>query len=319
MPLVAEDRRPGRAALPTVISASRRTDIPAFYMPWFMAGVARGYFMVENPFNHRQRRVPAGPQEVHTIVFWSKNFEPFLAGGYGQILRRQGYGLYFNFTLNSTDRLLEPRLPPLADRLEQMDALAQAFGPAAVAWRFDPICFYRDKGNVLHDNLADFERLAARAGALGITRCITSFRDDYAKIKRRTAHLPGMVFLDPPIARKAELLLSLEKSLTPRGIRLETCCEAQVMAALPPAARIAPANCIPGALLMGLYGGQVSGRRDGGQRVKKGCGCSLSADIGDYRRQPCFHNCLYCYAQPAAAAAPAAAAGQGLGSPRQSC
>jgi hypothetical protein len=311
--------RPGRTAPPTVISASRRTDIPAFYMPWFMAGIARGFFTVENPFNHCLRRVPAGAEEVHTIVFWSKNFGPFLAGGYGQTLRRLGYGLYFNFTLNSTDRLLEPRVPPLEDRLEQMDALAQAFGPAAVAWRFDPICFYRDNGDVLCDNLADFGRIAQRAGALGITRCITSFRDDYAKIARRTAHLPGMAFWDPPTARKIALLLELEKSLTPRGIHLETCCESQVMAALPPAARISPASCIPGALLMGLYGGRVSGRKDGGQRVKKGCSCSLSSDIGDYRRQPCFHNCLYCYAQPSAAAAPATTAAQGLGSPRRSC
>jgi hypothetical protein len=306
-------------ALPTVISASRRTDIPAFYMPWFMTGIARGFFTVENPFNRRLRRVPAGPGEVHTIVFWSKDFGPFLAGGYGRKLRRQGYGLYFNFTLNSTDHRLEPRVPPLEERLGQMAALVQAFGPATVAWRFDPICFYRDNGNDIHDNLADFGRIAEHAGALGIPRCITSFRDDYAKIARRTAHLPGMAFLDPPIARKTALLIELANTLASHGIRLETCCEAQVMAALPPAARIDSASCIPGALLMSLYGGRVSTRRDGGQRVKKGCGCSLSADVGDYRRHPCFHNCLYCYAQPSAAAAPATAAAPGLGSPQGPC
>jgi hypothetical protein len=309
---------PAAQGPPTVISASRRTDIPAFYMPWFMAGIARGFFSVENPFNRRPRRVPAGRREVHTIVFWSKNFGPFLAGRYGQKLRQLGYNLYFNFTLNSTDRLLEPRVPPLAERLAQMDALARAFGPTAVAWRFDPICFYRQNGGGIHDNLADFDRIARHAGALGITRCITSFRDDYAKIARRTAHLPGMAFWDPPIARKAALLKQLANALAPHGIRLETCCEVQVLAALPPAALLAPASCIPGARLMDLYGGRVSLRRDGGQRVKKGCGCSLSADVGDYRRQPCFHNCLYCYAQPSAAPAPAAAA-EVLARQRQSC
>lgn len=311
--------RPHADGPPGVISASRRTDIPAFYMPWFMAGIARGFFSVENPFNRRLRRVPAAPREVHTIVFWSKNFGPFLAGRYGQKLRQLGYNLYFNFTLNSTNRLLEPRVPPLAERLAQMAALVRAFGPATVAWRFDPICFYRQNGGQIRDNLADFGRIARRAGALGVTRCITSFRDDYAKITRRTARLPGMAFWDPPAARKAALLLELEESLAPRGIRLETCCEAGVMAALPQAAPLAPASCIPGARLMDLYGGRVSLRRDGGQRVKKGCGCSLSADVGDYRRQPCFHNCLYCYAQPSADPAPTARAAETFASPRQSC
>ena len=305
-----------KTPLPIVLSASRRTDIPAFYMPWFMGCIARGFFTVENPFNRRTRRVPASREAVYAIVFWSKNFGPFLAGRYGDKLRRQGYRLYFNFTVNSTDRRLEPRVPPLADRLAQMAALARQFGPAALAWRFDPICFYTEIGDRIIDNLGDFERIADRAAAVGITRCITSFRDDYAKIGRRTAHLPGMTFLDPPLPRKAALLLELAKSLAARGIRLETCCERRVMAALPPDAPVAAARCIPGPLLMALYGGRVSVRKDGGQRVEKGCGCTASADIGDYRRHPCFHNCLYCYANPTAAAPPDAAGPQAGGGHR---
>ena len=68
-----------------VISASRRTDIPAFFMPWFMQGIARGAFEVTHPFTRRVSRVVATTPPVHTIVFWSKNFGPFLEGGYGLI------------------------------------------------------------------------------------------------------------------------------------------------------------------------------------------------------------------------------------------
>jgi hypothetical protein len=65
-----------------VLSASRRTDIPAFYMPWFMEGIARGEFEVVNPYSRKTTRVPATTPPVHTIVFWSKNFGPFIDGGW---------------------------------------------------------------------------------------------------------------------------------------------------------------------------------------------------------------------------------------------
>jgi hypothetical protein len=83
-----------------VISASRRTDIPAFYMPWFMEQISKGVFEVVNPFNQHVSVVPAMADRVHTIVFWSKNFGPFIDHGYDQQLLELGYHLFFNFTIN---------------------------------------------------------------------------------------------------------------------------------------------------------------------------------------------------------------------------
>ena len=73
-----------------ILSASRRTDIPAFYMDWFMEQIEAGFFSVENPFNGHVRTVPARPDDVHTIVFWSKDFGAFLRGGYGKRLQQMG-------------------------------------------------------------------------------------------------------------------------------------------------------------------------------------------------------------------------------------
>jgi len=129
-----------------VLSASRRTDIPAFFMPWFMEGIARGEFEVTNPYNRRVTRVAATVPPVHTIVFWSKNFGPFLEGDYGGRLQALGYHLYFQFTINSENPVLEPNLPGLDQRLEQLQRLCDRFGLRSVNWRFDPICFYRSKG-----------------------------------------------------------------------------------------------------------------------------------------------------------------------------
>jgi hypothetical protein len=282
-----------------VISASRRTDIPAFYLDDFTAQLERGYFEVKNPYNGRVSTIPASPERVHTIVFWSKNYHRFLAYQTGERLRASGYHLFFNFTVNSTAALLEPAIPPLQQRLAQLAELARRFGPASIHWRFDPICFYQaGPGAAEENNLADFETIAAAAAAAGIDRCITSFLDLYAKISRRTAALPGFAFVDPPPARKAAVLLAMEHALHRHRIRLYTCCEQKVLAALPAGSTVAAGACIPNDLLLQLYGGDISLRPDAGQRRRQGCGCRVSVDIGSYREQPCRHGCLYCYANP---------------------
>ncbi|MCK4620475.1 MAG: DUF1848 family protein, partial [Desulfobacterales bacterium] len=50
---------------------------------------------------------------------------------------------------------------------------------------------------------------------------------------------------------------------------------------------------------MKLFGGSLSLNKDSGQRIKNGCGCKVSADVGSYSLHPCYHNCLFCYANPA--------------------
>ena len=282
----------------TVISASRRTDIPAFYMPWFMEQIRKGFFEVVNPFNQRVSIVPATADRVHTIVFWSKNFGPFIDKGFGPQLQKRGYHLFFNFTINSDNPELEPNVPPLNERLEQLAHLCSHYGPRAVNWRFDPLCFYMAGQGPLQDNLKDFSVIADRAAASGITHCITSFMDHYPKIRRRIASRPGFEFIDPPLSEKLNTILEMETRLAALNIHLYTCCEKDLIQALPVTSSVAPSSCIPNDLLMELYGGQLSIRKDTGQRVKAGCGCKVSADIGSYRRQPCYHNCLFCYANP---------------------
>ncbi len=307
--------------LKTVISASRRTDIPAFYMDSFMQGINQGYFEVPNPYNRKISTVQASPEFVHTIVFWSKNFAPFLEGGYGERLINCGYNLYFNFTINAENQLLEPNVPPLDDRLTQVAELARRFRPEAVAWRFDPLCFYNssyespasagkiEEGIVekkskeviassVENNLKGQEKIADHVSRAGVNRCITSFYDEYAKIKKRLG--PGFTFIDPAIEKKVEILKSMQEMLAQRKISLFTCCEGEVMDALGAGTGIQRSSCIPSDYLEELFGPGISTKKDSGQRVKQGCGCMVSRDIGSYRDNPCFHNCLFCYANPSA-------------------
>lgn len=281
-----------------VISASRRTDIPAFYMDWFMQGIGKGFFEVTNPYNRKVAVVPAVPDRVHTIVFWSKNFGPFLDAGYGEMLLDRGFNLFFNFTINSDSFLLEPYVPPLEERLEQLDDLCRRFKAEAVNWRFDPICFYETKGEGTQDNLEDFAGIAQRAAQNNVRRCITSFMDDYPKIRKRIRSMPGFAFVDLSIQKQKKIVRAMEKELAITDMKLHLCCEKELLKALPAGSDVSTSSCIPNRLLMEIYGGRLSLKRDAGQRVKIGCGCRVSADIGSYHLHPCYHNCLFCYANP---------------------
>ena len=123
--------------------------------------------------------------------------------------------------------------------------------------------------------------------------------DHYAKVRRRLALRPSMEFIDPPPADKGNTLVEMENRLSRHNIQLSICCEKEVLATLAPGASVTTSSCIPNDLLMELYGGTISLRKDAGQRVKAGCGCKVSVDIGSYLKQPCYHNCLFCYANPA--------------------
>ena len=282
----------------TVISASRRSDIPAFYMPWFMERMQAGCFNVVNPFNNRAKTVSAGPDQVHSIVFWSKNFGPFIAGEYGMRLEEMGSHLFFKFKDNSEMPVLEPAVPSLEKRLEQLGALSKRFGPRAISWRFDPLSFFTTGNHTVGDNLADFSTIAAAAFDAGIERCITSFLDFYPKIERRVKKMDGFAFLDPSIEKKIDILYQMQATLEPYRIELQMCCERTLLEKLPADLCIKASSCVPNKLLAELYGNAVSLRKDAGQRVKAGCGCGVSVDIGSYREQPCKHGCLYCYASP---------------------
>jgi hypothetical protein len=279
-----------------VLSASRRTDIPAFYMPWFMERLARGEVEVVHPFTRSVRRVPLTRPPVAVIVFWSKNFGPFLEGDYGPRIERMGFRLFFHFTINSECRVLEPNLPPLVERLDQLGRLCAAYGPDAVNWRFDPVCFFREGPGPVRNNLGDLPEIAAAASAAGIRRCTTSFVDPYAKVLRRSAQRPGFAFVEPPREERVRALLDMERLLAARGIGLFTCCEKELLDALPYGSTTTAGACIANDRLTALAGARLSHARDRGQRTRAGCECRVSVDIGSYERHPCRHECLYCYA-----------------------
>lgn len=287
-----------------VLSASRRTDIPACYMDWFMDRIRSGIFEITNPYNRKVKTIAVTSGTVHSIVFWSKNYDPLIRSGAGATLRRLGFNLYFNFTINSQSPVLEPGLPPLVTRLTQLRRLADLFGPETIAWRFDPICFFKTRDDLPENsNLSDFQTIAERAAGMGIRKCVTSFMDDYPKIRRRLARLPRrghptLKFTDPPMDQKIRTLRWMARQLQPLGMDLALCCENEIFSRLDPSSGIFENACVDAQELLKLFGGRPDIRKDPGQRSAKGCRCTRSVDIGSYEEHPCFHNCLFCYAAP---------------------
>ena len=95
-----------------IISASRRTDIPAFYSEWFMNRIRAGYCTVPNPFNRNQvSMVSLKPEDVDVIVFWTRNPRPLFP--HLAELDQRGYRYYFQYTVLDNPRAIDPKSPPV--------------------------------------------------------------------------------------------------------------------------------------------------------------------------------------------------------------
>ncbi|MBI2321895.1 MAG: DUF1848 family protein [Chloroflexi bacterium] len=277
-----------------VVSASKRTDIPAFYLRWFAERVAEGFVDVRNPlYRHLTTRVSLRPDDVAWIVFWSRSY-----GALPRFAARfAAYQLYFQFTINPPDPWLEAHVPPTAAALRQAEWLAARYGGERIAWRYDPIACWRRDGRVeTNDDPQFFARVCAELAALGVRRCFTSFADHYTKVQRRLAQLdPAAAWIDPPTAEKRARAAELAAIAAAHGVALLACCEPGIE----DVPGVAPGACIDGALLGALGGEGVSTARSSDAQVpgRAACRCTRAVDVGDYERQPCGYGCLYCYAR----------------------
>lgn len=274
-----------------IVSASRRTDIPAFFPQWFMDRVREGWVYSVNPFRKSQGRyVSLAPSEVEMLVFWSKNPAPMVP--YLHELDIQGFTYYFQYTLNDYPVCLEPGVPELQERLDTFRTLAERLGPLRVVWRYDPIV-------VSNVTPVDYhvERFTAIAEKLKgyCSRAMISLVDEYRKTGKAWSRLKsewGLVPVDMLAQENRETLVEFVSALTSVagscGINVFSCCEAVDLTA----AGIKPGACIDAILIYQLTGGRVKPVKDSSQR--KGCLCAKAVDIGMY--DSCRHGCVYCYA-----------------------
>ncbi|MGF1608043.1 MAG: DUF1848 domain-containing protein [Kiloniellales bacterium] len=272
-----------------IVSASYRSDIPAFYGEWFLNRLEAGFCRVANPYGGAPYRVPlAGPQ-VDGFVFWTRNALPFQAA----LERLAGAGAPFvlQYTLTGYPRPLETSVVDAAAAVETMRMLARRFGPRALVWRYDPVLLSSLTPPAWH--LATFARLAKALTAgpgPASDEVVLSFAQIYAKTRNnleRAAKRHGFTWQDPPVVEKQALLAELAGIAREHGLSASLCSQPELSSEGP----LQPARCIDAARLSDLAQRPIAARTKGN---RPGCLCSESRDIGAY--DSCPHGCVYCYA-----------------------
>lgn len=317
------DGRIVKAQSPTIISASRSTDIPAFYADWFFKRLEKGYSAWTNPFNGVKSYVSY--DSTRFIVFWSKNPRPLL--DYLHILDQLNIKCYIQYTLNDYEVDGLEKVPSLEKRIETFKLLVDRLGFGTVVWRFDPL--------ILTDSIT-IENLLGRIKYIGnqlkgyTEKLVFSYADieSYKKVKKNLEN-SGIPYIDwtPELMEEFASKLSIlnkeegwnytlatcgEKiDIDKYGIQHNRCIDGDLITRLAwndkvlmefmrvkiedlPQPSLFGDECIPEGAILLPHGKYFisSHKKDNGQREL--CGCMAAKDIGEYNT--CPHQCEYCYA-----------------------
>ena len=320
-----------KAQAPLIVSASRSTDIPAFYADWFFYRLDKaGYSAWTNPFNGVKSYVSY--KDTRFIVFWSKNPKPLLR--YLPVLKQRGIGCYIQYSLNDYEEEgLEKNLPPIEQRIETFKQLTNALGKGHVIWRFDPLVL-TDSINI--DKLLDkVENIGNQL--LGYTeKLVFSFADilSYRKVQAnlQKANINYIDWQENQMREFARRLSVLNQKwgyelatcgekidLTEFGVKKNHCVDDELIIKLayddkklmdylkvkfypmPQKSLFGDSESLPDSAIIlpnGMYA-LHGDNKDKGQRAF--CGCIKSKDIGEYNT--CVHGCEYCYANASKQAA----------------
>ena len=318
--IILDNGDEAKATFPIVVSASRSTDIPAFYADWFFERLKRGYSAWINPFNGKKSYVSY--EDTKFIVFWSKNPRPLL--NHIDYLKQKGIGCYVQYTLNDYEEEgLERGVPKLEERIETFKLLVNKLGLGAVVWRFDPL--------ILTDKI-DINKLLRNLEYIGdqlqgyTEKLVFSFADilSYRKVRANLerSHINYFDWTKEQMIEFAEKLVNLNKTkgwnyvlascgevIDLNGIEHNHCIDDRLIVRIGYkskelmnflGAELIERNnvkflffedvAIP--LDGNLYAIINKNNKDKGQRTA--CGCMKSKDIGEYNT--CPHLCEYCYA-----------------------
>lgn len=316
------DGKPVKAQAPIIVSASRSTDIPAFYADWFFNSLEKGYSAWVNPFNGVKSYVSYN--RTRFIVFWTKNPRPLLA--YLHVLEEMGIKCYIQYTLNDYEEEKLENVPAIATRIETFKLLVDRLGVGSVVWRFDPMLLTDDIS--IDALLLKVQNIGDQLKGL-VEKLVFSYADIqlYKKVKSNLER-NGIKYHEWTEAQMEEFAQKLSYMNKERGwnYTLATCSEKIDISKY----GIEHNRCIDGDLITkiawddtelmkfmkvkieeiqpSLFGdaeipdGAISlpqnhyfisnHKKDPGQREL--CGCMAAKDIGEYNT--CPHLCEYCYA-----------------------
>jgi hypothetical protein len=266
-----------------IFSASRRTDIPAFYGEWMLNRLRAGEVVLRNPMNRRQVSViQFTPANIDAIVFWTKNPAPFIK--YLPEIDSLGYSYYFQFTITPYQDDIEKNIDK-TEIIETFIGLSNTIGKEKVIWRYDPI-FINDKYSMDY-HIEHFEKIADQIHAY-TEKCVISFVDQYSFLDDNFKKSRIKTMTDEQKHVFARNIGTISSRYSPK-LEIATCCEEID----PDTYGFRHNSCIDGELIARINKQFRGAKKDPSQR--RGCGCVTSRDIGVYNT--CRNGCVYCYAR----------------------
>lgn len=273
----------------TIVSASRRTDIPAFQGRNFLRAVSKGEIDVPNPFSGKLYTVSLRPEDVGAIVFWSRNYAPFFPV-LDKIRNLYNDRFLFHFTITGyqaeAKEVLEPHCPNIEQSVKCLKKLSDQFGKEKIFWRFDPVIF--SDLTPFSERLEVFQELVEEIQPY-VARCYFSFIDIYKKVENRLQkYNKKLRIADPKFSQLVNFSKRIKSIADEYELPLYSCCEPEINSAT----NIRKGHCVDSKYLTHLFPGINFTYKI--NPTRPGCGCYDSRDIGQY--DTCQYNCLYCYA-----------------------
>lgn len=291
---ITDNNKKNIANAPFIISASRATDIPAFYSNWLIDKFEKGYCKKRNPYNQKYEYISL--DKVQFIVFWTKDPKNILENL--KYFDKKEINYYFQFTLNDYEKeSYEPNLLNLNQRIEIFQQLSEMIGKEKVIWRNDPL---------IVSDIIDIDLLIEKVISVGnkihnyTKKLVFSFVDlNYRKVinNLKTKSFQFYKFTEEQKKYFAEKITLHNKKYW--NIDISTCAEISDFEEF----NISKNSCIDSKLIQKLSEKNqiinnfiksftINNLKDKGQR--KECKCFYSKDIGQYNT--CPHFCVYCYA-----------------------
>lgn len=267
-----------------IVSASYRSDIPAFWPGWFAATLAAGFAEVPNPYGGKPYRVELSQDAVDGFVFWTRNPAPFLPILDAVAARPTPFMV--QMTIIGYPRMIDRAVPSVDTQIALFQALANRFGVASVVWRYDPVLISDATPAAWHR--AQIARIAADLDG-STDEVVLSFAQIYRKTLRHleaAGRRHGFAWTDPDPDEKRRMLGDLAGIAAEHGIRASLCSQPDLLGPGLHAAR-----CIDADRLSRVADRMIPARIKGN---RPGCPCAESCDIGVY--DSCAHACVYCYA-----------------------
>lgn len=258
-----------------ILNVSSRTDIIAFYTPWFINRLKEGFVDVRNPFyKYNVSRIYFS--DVDAFVFCTKNPMPILP--YLHLLKKP---ILFHVTLTPYDRKVEPNVPKKSQVIASIKKLSTVLGKENIYVRYDPI-FINDTYTANY-HIKVFAKLMEHLDGY-VSHVIVSFLDNYKNVQKNISVLKPKKITDDMYR---EIGLNFSKVAKEHNITVQTCCEEHNLIEY----GFKKEDCISATLAYKLTGKtnfkywKARGRN---------CKCIEMVDIGVYNS--CRHYCKYCYA-----------------------